>query len=58
VDLSYVLNPSRYVGFSTKESFQDLIGCSQADIGVKPNCTPGPQRLSGFQFFFSIGQAF
>lgn len=58
LDLSYVLNPTRYVGFSTSESFQDLLKCSQGDVGVKPACTPGPQRLSQFQFFFSIGQAF
>jgi outer membrane protein insertion porin family len=58
LDLSYVLNPTRYEGFSTSESFQDLISCRPEDIGVKPNCKPGPQRLGHFQFFFSIGQAF
>lgn len=58
VDLSYVLNPTSYVGFSTNEPFQDLLQCKQSDIGVKPACTPGPQRLGRFQFFFSIGQAF
>ncbi len=58
VDLSYVLNPTRYTGFSTNESYQELLACTPADIGHKPGCIPGPQRLSGFQFFFSIGQAF
>ncbi len=58
LDLSYVLNPTRYTGFSTSESYQELLACTPADIGHKPGCIPGPQRLSGFQFFFSIGQAF
>lgn len=58
VDLAYVLNPTHYQGFSTTESFQDLLACKPTDIGNKPGCTPGPQRLSRFQFFFSIGQAF
>ncbi len=58
IDLSYVLNPTRYTGFSTNESFQDLLNCKPSDIGHKPGCNPGPQRLGGFQFFFSIGQAF
>ncbi len=60
LDLSYVLNPTRYEGFSTSESFQDLLNCPQSHIGnpAYPACTPGPQRLSRFQFFFSIGQAF
>ncbi len=59
LDLAYTLNPSRYLGFSTNESFQDLLNCSPKDIAdMKPGCTSGPQRLSHFQFFFSIGQAF
>jgi outer membrane translocation and assembly module TamA len=58
VDLSWVLNPTRYTGFSTSESYQQLLACTPTDIGVKPGCIPGPQRLRGFQFFFSIGQAF
>ena len=59
LDLAYTLNPSSYLGFSTNESFQDLLNCKPSDIGSgKPGCTPGPQRLSHFQFFFSIGQAF
>ncbi|MBV9034878.1 MAG: BamA/TamA family outer membrane protein [Acidobacteriaceae bacterium] len=58
VDLAYTPNPPRYLGFSQNESIYDLLKCSQADIGVKPSCTASPQRLSHFQFFFSIGQAF
>ena len=58
LDLSWALNPTRYTGFSTSESYQELLACTPADIGHKPGCIPGPQRLSGFQFFFSIGQAF
>jgi outer membrane protein insertion porin family len=58
LDLSYVLNPTRYTGFSTNESYNDLLHCTPADIGHKPGCIPSPQRLSGFQFYFSIGQAF
>jgi len=58
VDLAYTLNPARYTGFSVNESFQTLLNCTPADIGHKPGCIPGPQRLSHFQIFFSIGQAF
>jgi outer membrane protein insertion porin family len=60
VDLSYVLNPTRYEGFSTSESYQTLLTCKPEYIGnpAYPQCTPGPQRLGRFQFFFSIGQAF
>ncbi len=59
LDLAYALNPSRYLGFSTSESYQDLLQCTPYDIEHGLNgCRPGPQRLSHFQFFFSIGQAF
>jgi outer membrane protein assembly factor BamA len=58
VDFSYALNPSRYQGFSTSETTQDLLTCNSATIGVTPECTPSAQRLSHFNFFFSIGQAF
>ncbi|MBV9083489.1 MAG: BamA/TamA family outer membrane protein, partial [Acidobacteriaceae bacterium] len=53
VDLSYGLNPPRYEGFSTSTTVQDLLNCSRTN-----SCTTGPQRLSHFNFFFSIGQAF
>ena len=58
VDLAYVPNPTRYVGFSTSESFQDLLKCTPTEIGHTPPCTAKPQQLGHFQFFFSIGQAF
>ncbi len=58
VDLSYVLNPTRYFGFSTSESFQDLLTCNNENYGKTPQCTATQQRLGHFQFFFSIGQAF
>jgi outer membrane protein insertion porin family len=58
VDLAYALNPPRYIGFSTNEPIQNLIACTAAQIGVTPSCSPAAQRLSHFQFFFSIGQAF
>jgi len=65
LDLSYALNPPRYLGFSTNEPIQDLLPCTAAVIalqpgqpGYNPNCHSSPQRLSHFQFFFSIGQAF
>jgi outer membrane protein insertion porin family len=60
VDLAYALNPTRYNGFKTNVTIQDLIGCGPAEIGnpAFPNCKSSPQRLGHFQFFFSIGQAF
>ncbi len=58
VDLAYTLNPPSYLGFNRNETIQDLIGCNSTTIGVTPACTASPQRLSHFQFFFSIGQAF
>ena len=56
LDLSYVLNPTQYRGYSQNESIQDLITCGKPGYGPCP--TPGPQQLGHFQFFFSIGQAF
>lgn len=59
LDLSYALNPTQYRGFSTNETIQDLLNCTTADINTPGNaCAPSNQRLSKFQFFFSIGQAF
>ena len=59
VDLSYALNPTKFLGFNVNETIQQLITCSPAAIAAhSPNCTPTPQQLSHFQFFFSIGQAF
>ena len=58
VDLAYALNPPRYLGYSTDLTTQDLLQCNPNQSNNPAFCTPGPQRLSHFQFFFSIGQAF
>jgi len=58
LDLAWALNPPRYYGFSTNVPYQDLLKCTPEQINVLKECTAGPQRLSGIQFFFSIGQAF
>jgi len=58
VDLSYALNPPSYEGFNRNETTQDLLACHPNQIGVLPQCSATPQRLSHFNFFFSIGQAF
>jgi outer membrane translocation and assembly module TamA len=55
VDLSYVLNPPRFIGF--KGSYQDLLQCRPGVPGPEV-CTPVEQSTGHFQFFFSIGQAF
>jgi outer membrane protein assembly complex protein YaeT len=51
VDFSYALNPSSYQGYSSSLTIQQLLACGTG-------CPSGPQRLSHFNFFFSIGQAF
>jgi outer membrane protein insertion porin family len=51
VDLSYALNPTNYFGYSNSLTIQQLLACGNG-------CPSGPQRLSHFNFFFSIGQAF
>ena len=51
VDFSYALNPPKYSGYSSSLTIQQLLAC-----GV--SCPSGPQQLSHFNFFFSIGQAF
>jgi outer membrane protein insertion porin family len=51
VDFSYALNPANYYGYSNSLTIQQLLACGNA-------CPSGPQRLSHFNFFFSIGQAF
>ncbi|MBV8831294.1 MAG: BamA/TamA family outer membrane protein [Acidobacteriaceae bacterium] len=60
VDLSYALNPPHYLGFSNSYTTQELLQCGSNEIGnpAYPQCNATPQRLSHFQFFFSIGQAF
>jgi outer membrane protein assembly factor BamA len=51
VDFSYSLNPTSYYGYSNSLTIQQLLACGNG-------CPSGPQRLSHFNFFFSIGQAF
>ncbi len=51
VDFSYSINPPRYNGFPG--SYVQLVQCSAAG-----SCQASQQRISHFQFFFSIGQAF
>jgi len=53
VDLSYSINSPRFLGF--KGTFQELLQC-----GSSPTmpCKSVEQRISRFQFFFSIGQTF
>lgn len=51
VDFAYALNSPHYDGYGG--TIQDLLNCS-----LHHNCQVTPQRLSRFQFFFSIGQAF
>ncbi len=55
LDLAYALNPPAYQGFSTNLTTQQLLACGSS---TSPQCQSGPQKLSRFQFFFSIGQAF
>ncbi len=54
VDFSYALNPPSYQGYSSSVTIQQLL--NPATCGSA--CTLGTQRLSHFNFFFSIGQAF
>ncbi|MGO4883953.1 MAG: POTRA domain-containing protein [Bryobacteraceae bacterium] len=55
LDLAYSINPSRFTGFSG--SFSDLLSAGPEPCSTQPyNCIP--QRISHFQFFFSIGQTF
>jgi outer membrane protein insertion porin family len=55
-DLAYALNPPTYLGYSTSLTIQQLLQCTPGSTAS--GCMPGPQRLSHFEFFFSIGQAF
>jgi outer membrane protein insertion porin family len=58
VDLAYALNPPSYEGFGTSLTIQQLLDCHPGAAGNPSYCTPSAQRLSHFEFFFSIGQAF
>jgi outer membrane protein insertion porin family len=57
-DFGYALNPPRFVGF--KGTIDQLLKCDPAlPANQQPSfCVGVPQRLSNFQFFFSIGQTF
>jgi outer membrane protein insertion porin family len=51
VDLADSINAPRFNGFSG--TYQQLVQCA-----INNTCVAAPQRVSRFQFFFSIGQAF
>ncbi len=51
LDLAYSINPPKYNGFAG--NYVQLVQCSAANT-----CQASLQRISHFQFFFSIGQAF
>ncbi len=57
-DVAYSINPPRFVGF--KGTIDELLTCDpRKPVSQLPGyCTGVPQRLSHFQFFFSIGQTF
>ena len=57
-DLSYSINPPSFVGF--KGTPLELLQCDPSrPVGELPGfCQGVPQRISKFQFFFSIGQTF
>ena len=58
LDLAYSLNPPSYQGF--KGTPQQLLLCnpSAPPESLPGYCRPTQQRVSHFQFFFSIGQTF
>jgi outer membrane protein assembly factor BamA len=51
VDLAYSINAPRFNGFGG--TYTQLVQCS-----INNTCVASNQRVSHFQFFFSIGQAF
>lgn len=51
VDIADSINAPRFNGFSG--TYQQLVQCA-----INNTCVAAPQRVSRFQFFFSIGQAF
>ena len=57
-DLAYSINPPSFVGF--KGTTLDLLQCDpNKPLSSLPSfCQGVPQRISHFQFFFSIGQTF
>jgi outer membrane protein assembly factor BamA len=55
-DLAYSLNPPAYLGFSGTPA--QLLQCGPTSGTLPSFCQPSRQRISHFQFFFSIGQTF
>jgi outer membrane protein assembly complex protein YaeT len=56
LDLAYSINPPAFVGFNGTP--QQLLQCNPNQIQTQGPCASVPQRVSHFQFFFSIGQTF
>jgi len=56
LDLAYSINPPAFVGF--KGTPAQLLQCNPNQVATAGPCVGVPQRLSHFQFFFSIGQTF
>jgi outer membrane protein insertion porin family len=57
-DFAYSINPPRFVGFNG--TIDELLNCNpMLPASQLPSyCVGVPQRLTHFQFFFSIGQTF
>ncbi len=57
-DFGYSINPPNYIGFSGTPA--ELLNCDPNKLPsqLPGYCTPSPQNISHFQFFFSIGQTF
>ena len=55
-DLAYSINPPSYLGFGGTAA--QLLQCGPNRPDQPAFCTPSQQRISHFQFFFSIGQTF
>jgi outer membrane translocation and assembly module TamA len=55
-DIAYSINPPAYLGFSG--TAEELLQCGPNRPDLPPACQPVRQRISRFQFFFSIGQTF
>jgi outer membrane protein assembly factor BamA len=55
-DIAYSINPPAYLGFSGTAA--ELLQCGGNRPDLPSFCTPSRQRISHFQFFFSIGQTF
>ena len=55
LDLAYSINPPAFYGF--KGTLDQLIACS-GPIPPTAGCIQTTQKISNFQFHFSLGQAF